>query len=541
MRWNTKEELLPILENANTLHSGVPILCEENGNTWLDTSENHIAVVGLTGCGKTRRVLLPLVWSIIRAGESALVLDSKGDIYRETATFAKENGYKMFLVDCRNKLQSNSYNPLKYIFDLYRRGDTASLEQAEDQLDCFARALVPKDKDPFWYHSSVDLLKGIVYILLKYGEPDEVNLSSVHSILTNANKLVGMEPALKSIAETFREGSSVRNTLSSYVGLSARETQSCIASYLSAALNQLTLSEVTSAFLAGDDINIACLNEKNKILLYVIVPDENASFFNVAATLINQFAQHFIARACQNGGRLKKRVNVVVDELSNIAPCLHDCFPQLMSASRSRNIRVCFATQSKVQLEAYFSPPQCETIFDNAETQFFFRVKSEKTMNELVRRCGERKIDYGWHVSTEPVISAEGISSLKKGQAIIFVGDRKIVSQLRDWSEYRPGQSKAPARPCKERTLPHPKVFDIIKCLQERKRQELFASLDAAGLEGNRPEDKSEVCEPKKEEFDFDQLLIDTLFDMDDNMLTTPSIFELVNRDRKDEENETEN
>ena len=66
--------------------SGVP-LKYQNGAVYTDTSDAHTLIFGNTGSKKTRNFCIPSVYTIGMAGESMVISDPKGEIYRNTSGF----------------------------------------------------------------------------------------------------------------------------------------------------------------------------------------------------------------------------------------------------------------------------------------------------------------------------------------------------------------------------------------------------------------------------------------------------------------------
>ena len=109
---------------------GLIVGCNEGvgGMTALvDDADIHTLMIGASGVGKTANFLYPNIEYCCAAGMSFVTTDSKGDLYRNTATIAeKYYGYKISVIDLRNPTRSSGYNMLylvnKYM-DLYKKED----------------------------------------------------------------------------------------------------------------------------------------------------------------------------------------------------------------------------------------------------------------------------------------------------------------------------------------------------------------------------------------------------------------------------------
>ena len=74
---------------------------------------NNDLIIGPSGAGKTRSYVLP---NILRASESLIVTDTKGDLCQQTRESLEKRGYviqEINLTDCISS--PYGYNPLDYI------------------------------------------------------------------------------------------------------------------------------------------------------------------------------------------------------------------------------------------------------------------------------------------------------------------------------------------------------------------------------------------------------------------------------------------
>ena len=111
--------------------AGFPLI-NDGKKIWLDNGESHNLVIGSTGAGKTQDVVHPLVKILIKKGESMIITDPKGEIYKESAGLLKERGYKIVVLNFREPQRGNSWNPLALPYKLYKRGN---VDKAMELLD----------------------------------------------------------------------------------------------------------------------------------------------------------------------------------------------------------------------------------------------------------------------------------------------------------------------------------------------------------------------------------------------------------------------
>lgn len=84
----------------------------------------HSMVIGTTGAGKDRRVMLTTLFLQIMSGVSIALSDVKGDMYCYTSDFARKNGYDVAVLDLRQPEKSDRYNFLQPILNALAEGNT---------------------------------------------------------------------------------------------------------------------------------------------------------------------------------------------------------------------------------------------------------------------------------------------------------------------------------------------------------------------------------------------------------------------------------
>ena len=112
--WMGERELKEVL-TVEPLAKAEDILLGKRGGKAVclpvDTRLNrHIAVFGASGTGKSRGVIRPAIFNIIRRGESAIVTDSKGELYADTAELFRSHGYEVKVFNLVNPEHGDSWN-----------------------------------------------------------------------------------------------------------------------------------------------------------------------------------------------------------------------------------------------------------------------------------------------------------------------------------------------------------------------------------------------------------------------------------------------
>ena len=460
--------------------TGGPVLYSNRGRIWHYGGEGHTMYLGTSGSGKSRRGTLPLLRTLVKAGESYTAVDPKGELHRATVPFAAAEGYEVITIDFRRIFESARFNPLAAPYELFKTGDPVKKQLAMEMVDELAYALYPvHDKaDPFWPESARSLFVAAVYALFEYADADQVNMASVYQLVAKGEGRMGPSNYLKSFVDNMPSDSIASMLLQSYVN-TASDTKAGIRSTFLEGISMFARSEGLIEMLSGDDLHINSLRGDRKTAIYIIIPDETPIFDKISAILCSQLMAHYIRLAEDKYfGRLPIRHNFVIEELGNVGAALRN-LPHMLSAGRSRNVRVQYVLQSLSQLHNIYSSADATTIISNTDVVVAYRTNNWDTLSELSRMCGEREVDRGNHVSREPLITPSQLGAMKTGQALVTVsGSLRFITWLPDYEEMF--DCTGWTRPDRHIRVSHTKtkVFDIAKFVNESRKKKL---LEASG------------------------------------------------------------
>ena len=106
----------------STKACGMPIISD--GKRLLVTGpEENCIIMGGSGSMKTRLLVLPTVMNIAHCENSVIINDPKGEIFGYTSNLLKEKGYDIKVLNFREPLKGDSYNPLAIGARLYQNGE----------------------------------------------------------------------------------------------------------------------------------------------------------------------------------------------------------------------------------------------------------------------------------------------------------------------------------------------------------------------------------------------------------------------------------
>ncbi len=402
-----------------------PVVYYENGRKFYDDSESHIKVVGRTGKGKSQVGSLPFVRNTIIAKESFIAVDPKAELYTKTACYAEKN-HRLLCIDFRNLRNSPiCWNPLYLITQFYKSNSFEDRDIACSMLNELSESIQLVDKeDPFWSSAAAELFKGIVFSLLEIADEDMINMASVCKMLEHFNERTGAGTYAKKFADGLLDSSMGKSHLQTYVQ-APKDTANSIFSVCKNSLKIFTSSYGLMQMISQDTLHINELDfDEQPLAIYIIIPDEISTFDTLAGLLVSQLTQYFIRLAQDKyEGKLPSRLNVILEELGSIGGAIKN-LPNLMTAARSRNIRLMLLLQSNRQLEDVYGKSNAETINASVGITIGFSTNDWSTLKEWEERCGERVIERHGMVMKEPLITASQLATMPTCTALVMVDAR---------------------------------------------------------------------------------------------------------------------
>lgn len=477
-RWATPDEI----EKELKPEAAGPVLYCNKGKKFTHEGEGHVMILGVTGSGKSRRQTIPMAMSFIENRQSAVIADAKGEIYAHTKSMIPDC-YDVHVIDFRNLYQSDAegWNPLYAPYTLWKTNTPKNRHIAEQMIEELAHTMYPevKSSDPFWIKEARNVFLAAAYSLFEFAEPEQVNLASIYYLISKGEERYAASTYLKVFSELIQENENVAMQLQSYL-TTANDTRGGIRSTFLDGLSIATKSMSIRNFLSHDDLHINELKGDKPTLIYIIIPDETPIYDELTGVLISQLMNHYVRIAEQKyAGKLPIRVNFLLEELGNIGHSIVN-LPHIMSAGRSRNIRVEFVLQSISQLVDIYGESKASTIISNCDVRIAFRMNNWDTLTEMSRICGEREINHDGHITREPLITQSQLAAMQTGQALVIIsGHMKFITWLPDFSEMCFLDRNLQARQkCRVPVTHKTNYFDIKKFVTERKKTEFLASMD---------------------------------------------------------------
>ncbi len=402
--------------------------------------DSHIGILGTTGSGKSRRVMVPSILMQAKTGTSMVITDPKGELYRFTANDLKKMGYNIHSINLRNPSRGSRWNPLSYVEKYYRSPSVEDRDKAEVMLMDIANVLkgnIHSSKDIFWEQASSNLFLGISQMILEKGEPGTLTFENVFNVGREMllevlnNKANAMnddynrpKPRLTRYFDSLSDFNPIKRNLSMmFMKDSDRLVESILMTFVTM-LNPYISQEALSDLTCRSEIEFEDIGQR-PTALYLLLPDDSAALYPFAAIMVKQIYSVLIRQADENtanGGRLNNEVFFFLDEFgticgSNAGSVIPD-FPMMMSAGRSRGFRFVIVCQSIGQLSVNYSSQEADTILGNCDTLLYLNSRDMATIERFQRQIGK-------YISPNtgremPLISTQDLQKIELGRLLVI-------------------------------------------------------------------------------------------------------------------------
>ena len=397
---------------------GGVLIASHDGQALVDGGDEcrHVLVIGATGTGKTRLIIIPSLLYSLSAGNrrSFVIFDVKGELEPETADLARRKGYRICRIDFRDPEKGDSWNPFHKINRLWHQDEKAknkAWKLLEDLIATVFNDGGSKTTDPFWRNISSSLFRGICSALWESGKD-----LTLPWILKMANSIPAdrdddSDSLLFRCARGLPDSSVACRSLEGFHN----------ASNITRGNILTTFNTYISHFTSRDDIirmmsSPSCVDFRGigtaPTVMYISLPDDSVALGPLQGMLLTQMMQDLNDCAAANGGRLPVRTEIFLDEFCNIHPAIPS-METALTISRSRGIRYVLAVQSYSQLVGVYGNA-AETIAANCSTWIALNISKDETFREkLSALCGRNPLG-------EALITPSQLALLRYEEGIVI-------------------------------------------------------------------------------------------------------------------------
>ena len=468
-------EVEPTVQESK--YAGIPLV-NDGKKLWVDNGEYHNLVIGSTGSGKSQTVVIPMVELLIKKGESMIITDPKGELFKTSSDYMRKRGYNVVVLNFREPQNGNAWNPLTLPYQYYEEGN---FDKATELLDDVALNILydPNNKsgDPFWEKSAADYFSGLALGLFQDAKEEEINLNSINYMSTVGEEKFGGSNFIKEYFTMKGEASNAYVFASNTIN-SPTETKGGILSVFRQKIRLFASRENLSEMLAYSDFDMRNIG-KEKTAVFIVIHDEKTTYHGLTTIFIKQCYGTLIDVAQANGGKLPYRTNFILDEFANMPP-LKDV-TTMVTAARSRAIRFTFIIQNFAQLKSVYGNEDAETIKGNCGNLVYLISTELAALEEISKMCGEVKSDDKDKTASTPLVTVTDLQKLKLFEAIII---RWRLSPFK--TKYTPNFKMDWGHPKVEATYPEREkkevqLFDVKEFTKKKKSDKIKNSLNDKG------------------------------------------------------------
>lgn len=384
-RWRTEREISETLTTwrpPEELRAGGFVLGARPGRrftAWLDSQDGHLFLLGATRSGKSRRVVLPTIWTLAQAGESMIVTDPKGELYAYAAAWLRGRGYRVVLLDFRDPVRGNRWNPLQAVAQARQAGDVPAAGQAAWDLGHVLAFSGGTSSEPFWQNQAEALITALALAVAGHAPDEARHMLSAYRLLIDRppEALDAFFLALKTQDDPAWPA----------YGTVALTTGNTRASVTSTATAQMRLwADPAVAWLTGAQDHELDAPGRETAAVFLVIPDERKTRYPLATLYVAQVHQALTALAGRSpGGKLPVRVNFLLDEFGNL-PAIPD-FDTKLTVAGGRGMRFLLAVQDLAQLKKHYRE-STPTITGNCATWLYLSTADLETAKVVVGKAG---------------------------------------------------------------------------------------------------------------------------------------------------------
>lgn len=457
----------PTTVDGRSLPQGIIVGCKGKAETiaLVDDQDVHALMIGAAGVGKTAYFLYPNIEYACASGMSFISTDTKGDIYRNYGGIAqKYYGYNISVLDLRNPTKSHGNNLLHLVnkyMDLYKKSVEEKKEnisykaKAEKYSKIIAKTIILNGMDganfgqnAFFYDAAEGLLTSAILLVSEFGEEGTRHIVSVFKIIQDllAPSKVKGQTQFKLLLNKLPPEHKARW----FAGSALNSGEQSMLSVMSTAMSRLntfldTELEQILCFDTEIDAERFC-NEKSAI--FIVMPEEDNSKYFMVSLILQQLYREILSVADENGGQLKNRVMMYLDEFGTLPKI--ESAEMMFSASRSRKVSIVPIIQSFAQLNKNYGAEGAEIIADNTQLTIFGGfAPNSKSAEVLSKAMGSRTVLSGsvsrgkndpsqsLQMIERALMTPDELKSMPKGQFIVMkTGHNPMKVKLKlffDW------------------------------------------------------------------------------------------------------------
>lgn len=388
-----KGELSEILPLQSGIVLGKKDLKNSNELLYYIRKDVHTLILGATRTGKGRTVVIQTIGSLILAGENVIVTEPKGESYYYNKKILELFGYNIVVTDFKNPRKSTRFNFLQPIID---RMDEDDLPGAIDATWDLVSQLVGEPKgERLWNDGEASTIAActmaVVYDNRAVENHKYRNLTNVYYFLSQMCTPVQVGKELVLPITKYVQDLPYEHPSKGLLAVSDIAPSRTRGSFYTSAL--MTLRLFTNPLIADMTSNTDYDTMKvgdSKTAIFIILPDDRKTYYTLATLFVTQQYQLLSKAADLRGGRLRRRINFLLDEFGNFAKIPN--FTTMQTVGGGKGIRFNIFVQDFNQIDDIYEATQGKIIRSNCENWIYLQTDDPDTLEGLSKKLGKYTI-----------------------------------------------------------------------------------------------------------------------------------------------------
>lgn len=422
-RFLNDDEIAQILKPKN---KGLLIDGKQGRITPEDSYKNAI-IIAQIGAGKTRRYVMPNI--LTQDNCSFVITDPAGELYASTAGDLTKRGYKIYVLNPSDPMQSNRYNPLK------RAANYTQFQEVAAVLVDSAATGQTADGG-FWNNGAKELIELFIACLYRYGKSHKFtyHLPNVYQLL---QRLFDADVMDTFVAQYAPDESYVDR----YASLISGQNEKTVQGYLSTALNAMKSvgNPDMAQLFVNDDFRFSQLR-KEKTAIFLIVPADRIAPYSY---VMNLFYSQLFTSVMRSLDPNDLPFYAILDEFGhyNIPH-----FETIMTTARKYKVSISLILQSVHQLYKHYGEHGAKIIMGGGiATRVFYSGMDLETAGMVEKMLGKVQVVQKTrggekHVREENLMNADRLMRIEENQAVVLTGNKEpmiltthLVHEQRDF------------------------------------------------------------------------------------------------------------
>ncbi|WP_238442460.1 VirD4-like conjugal transfer protein, CD1115 family [Desulfofalx alkaliphila] len=311
----------------------------------------HVLAYGGTGAGKSYSFVSGNIISGVSDGQSLVMIDPKGELFRTFANWLKKLGYQVRVLNFMTPEHSHRWNPVIECMD------DAEISEMIDTLSKNATS----GSESYFMLKGMELMEAFIGLLKGDFPTEQQHMRSLMTLASWPEEK--LDARFKTAFETDKISPIIYERWRGVV----KKNYEYAVSNLTAVLKNLTTAPL-AAMMSEQEIDLSEIGKK-KTALFLIIPTGGEGVY--LKPILAMFYKFLFKRLdklafTSPGERLPVPVRNVWDEMANVG--VIPGLPEVISTARSKGIHVQMILQTPTQLESLYGRDDAKTITGNCPT-----------------------------------------------------------------------------------------------------------------------------------------------------------------------------